>query len=287
MRFTLLFMLITLTFTLSRANAAGDPFDASTKNLVQASALADVDAVAPGSTFTLGVKQKIKKGWHTYWVNPGDSGEATRITCKGPAGLAFGAIHWPLPTRMEHEGTVTFGYEDEVLLLVPVTVAADAKLPAEVTIDIEATWLSCDISNCIEGDAKLTVKLPSAPAGAKAKKANAELFDAWRSRLPDAAAASGEALAKFTQLTKAGSPLTFEAKWNNKPTKVEWFPVSTKAASFDTVIIKHAGDATQISVKASIFRANQLDKPFTSVLVYVDEKGHRRGVTLPFEVAEK
>ena len=275
MRLNLLLVLTAIFLAATQAQAAGDAFDASTKNLVQASALADVDAAVPGSTFMLGVKQKIKKGWHTYWVNPGDSGEATRITCKGPAGVTFGAIQWPLPTRMEHEGTVTFGYEDEVLLLIPVSVAPDAKLPAQV---------SCDISNCIEGEAKLTVKLP---AGEKANKANAELFETWRSRLPVAASASNEALAKFTQLTKTDPLLTFDAKWNIKPAKVEWFPVSTKAAAFDTVTVKHAGDTTTISVKASIFRANQLDKPFTSVLVYVDEKGNRRGVTLPFEVAEK
>ncbi len=284
MRLSSLFLVVLLATIAARTHAAADPFDASSKNLVQASALADVDAVAPGGSFTLGVQMKIKKGWHTYWVNPGDSGEATRITCKGPAGLTFGAIHWPLPTRMEHEGTVTFGYEDEVLLMIPVKVAADAKLPEQVAISIEASWLSCDVSNCIEGAANLTVKLPVSD---KANKANAAAFDVWRARLPGADTASSEALAKFTQVTKAGSPLTFEAKWNSKPAKVEWFPVSTKAASFDTVTVKHAGDTTHISVKASIFRANQLDKPFTSVLVYVDEKGVRRGVTLPFEVMEK
>ncbi len=284
MRCCLAIAMFVLGSLVGRANAAGDPLDASTKHLVQASAVADVDAIAPGSTFTLGIRQKIKKGWHTYWVNPGDSGEATRITCKGPAGLTFGAIHWPLPTRLEHEGTVTFGYEDEVLLMIPVEVAADAKLPAEVAIEIETGWLSCDIANCIEGEAKLTVKLPAA---SKANKANVELFDTWRAKLPVAASASTDVLAKFTQITKAGSPLKFEAKWTGKPAKVEWFPVSTKAVAFDSATAKHTGDTTHIEVKTTIFQANHLDKPFTSVLVYVDEKGIRRGVTLPFEVAAK
>ena len=27
-----------------------------------------------GETFTVGIEEKMEDGWHTYWVNPGDSG---------------------------------------------------------------------------------------------------------------------------------------------------------------------------------------------------------------------
>ena len=36
-------------------------------------------AVAPGETFTIILRQNIREGWHTYWRNPGDSGEPTAL----------------------------------------------------------------------------------------------------------------------------------------------------------------------------------------------------------------
>src|SRR6185436_4838476 len=49
-------------------------------DLVKATLLADVDAIAPGGSFTLGVRLKVTPGWHVYWVNPGETGDATRVT---------------------------------------------------------------------------------------------------------------------------------------------------------------------------------------------------------------
>ena len=33
----------------------------------------------PGSTIYVALRQKIQPGWHTYWRNPGDAGDATKI----------------------------------------------------------------------------------------------------------------------------------------------------------------------------------------------------------------
>ena len=41
---------------------------------------------APGSTAVVAVKQTIQPGWHTYWRNPGDSGGATTLACRGACG---------------------------------------------------------------------------------------------------------------------------------------------------------------------------------------------------------
>src|SRR5437870_4465220 len=69
-----------------KRSAAPDP----NADLVKASLLADVEAAAPGSSFHLGVLLKMKEHWHTYWVNPGESGNATEIRPTGPAGFTFG-----------------------------------------------------------------------------------------------------------------------------------------------------------------------------------------------------
>jgi len=41
---------------------------------------AQTQGAAPGSTLYVALVQTIDHGWHTYWRNPGDAGEPTRIT---------------------------------------------------------------------------------------------------------------------------------------------------------------------------------------------------------------
>jgi DsbC/DsbD-like thiol-disulfide interchange protein len=40
--------------------------------------ISETNAVEPGRPFRLGLHFKLVKGWHIYWVNPGDAGEAWR-----------------------------------------------------------------------------------------------------------------------------------------------------------------------------------------------------------------
>src|ERR1700758_2927207 len=44
---------------------------------LQAELVAQTAGVAPGGTVYVAIRQNILKGWHTYWRNPGDSGQAT------------------------------------------------------------------------------------------------------------------------------------------------------------------------------------------------------------------
>ena len=39
-----------------------------------ASLVSDVDSVAPGRAFRVGLRLQLATGWHTYWQNPGDAG---------------------------------------------------------------------------------------------------------------------------------------------------------------------------------------------------------------------
>ncbi len=61
----------------------------------------------------------LEKEWHVYWVNPGDSGEPPRVTWDLPAGITAGAIEWPAPRRLGTASIVDYGYEDAVMLIVP------------------------------------------------------------------------------------------------------------------------------------------------------------------------
>src|SRR5271155_209851 len=93
--------------------------------------------ITAGRTLNLGLHFQLEKGWHIYWVNPGDSGEPPRVKWHLPTGLTAGAIEWPTPRRLEDSSSIVdYGYEDAVLLIVPMH--ADPKLAAEQGTQIGA-----------------------------------------------------------------------------------------------------------------------------------------------------
>ena len=50
--------------------------------------VAETTGAPPGSTVYCRPAQTLDPGWHTYWRNPGDAGEATRIDLDPARGLA-------------------------------------------------------------------------------------------------------------------------------------------------------------------------------------------------------
>ena len=116
--------------------------------------------ISPGQTLDLGLRFQLDKGWHIYWVNPGDSGEPPSIEWQLPAGLTAGAIEWPTPKRFESGSIVDYGYEDAVLLIVPLQ--AEATLPTQppIRIDAKVKVLVCSHEMCVPGKTELTLTLP-------------------------------------------------------------------------------------------------------------------------------
>src|SRR5215471_13196208 len=74
-------------------------------------------AAKAGDTVLVGVQMKMEPDWHTYWKNPGESGQATEIKWTLPVGVTAGEIQWPLPYKIPPADVVTYGYEHEVVLL--------------------------------------------------------------------------------------------------------------------------------------------------------------------------
>src|SRR6185436_10204014 len=92
---------------------------------VRVDLISETAAVEPGGAFWIGLRQRIAPGWHTYWINPGDSGEPTKIDWSLPAGFAAGDIAWPHPDRIPVGPAMSYGYSNEVVLPVPITAPAD------------------------------------------------------------------------------------------------------------------------------------------------------------------
>lgn len=163
-------------------DGAGSARAATPDDLVRARLLAEDAALEPGATAWLAVELAMRPGWHTYWRNPGDAGQATEIDWQLPPGYAAGPVHWPVPKTFTVDIITSYGYADRVALLIPVTVPAAALAGEKAEIAAEVRWLVCE-RICIPGDAKLSLSLPVV-ATASRDPANADVFASMRDRLP-------------------------------------------------------------------------------------------------------
>ncbi|MGH7333509.1 MAG: protein-disulfide reductase DsbD domain-containing protein, partial [Candidatus Rokuibacteriota bacterium] len=115
--------------------------------------------IEPGASLWVGLRQRIARGWHTYWINPGDSGEPTSIAWTLPEGFQAGAIEWPCPKRIPVGPVMSYGYTDEVILPVLLRAAPGLTPGTRVTLRAQASWLVCE-KICIPEEAKVELTLP-------------------------------------------------------------------------------------------------------------------------------
>jgi thiol:disulfide interchange protein DsbD len=162
---------------------------------VRAELIAENLGLAAGEDNWLGLRITPDQGWHVYWRNPGDSGLPTTLSWTLPAGFSAGAIQWPYPHRSALGDIVNYGYGEESLLLVPLTVPADGAAAGPVPLRVKAKWLVCkDV--CIPGSADLSLDLPIAAAGTplQADPRWRDAFNAARAQLPQPAPADWKVL---------------------------------------------------------------------------------------------
>src|ERR1700734_120814 len=110
---------------------------------VKAGLVSEVAAVGPGQSFWVALELDIRDGWHTYWRNPGDSGQATSLTWQLPPGFTAGDIVWTTPHRFDVPPLVNYGYAKHADHLVQITAPKDLKVGAPVALAAKATWLVC------------------------------------------------------------------------------------------------------------------------------------------------
>ena len=171
---------LALAFASAAAHALSGPTVASDN--VKARLISEVDAIAPGQSVWVALELNIRDGWHTYWRNPGDSGQATKLTWTLPAGVSAGDILWTTPHRFEVAPLVNYGYAKHAMHLVQITAAPDLKAGAALVLAAKASWLVCaDV--CIPESADLQLRLPAAastgapdPAAGRCSQRPAAIF---------------------------------------------------------------------------------------------------------------
>jgi len=104
---------------------------------------AHADGLAAGEPVRLALRFTPTPGWHTYWVNYGDSGKPPNFRWTLPDGWEVARPLYPVPERIPVGPLMNYGYERPASLIVEMTPPADYA-GGSVPVALEAHWLVCE-----------------------------------------------------------------------------------------------------------------------------------------------
>lgn len=220
------------------------------------SLVSDHAAVKPGQVLRIGLRQRLAPHWHTYWKNPGDAGSPPNIAFTLPAGATVGEIDWPGPDRFIIGPVASYGYENEIVFPMRLSVPQDARPGTQLVVVAAADWVVCE-KECIpeEGKFRLTLPVEAAerPAGAAIRAAFA-IADARKPQAsPWQAALSASGPALELRVTGPGisaqsvrSALYFPERWGVVDHAAEQ-PLQVQPDSLRLTLPKGQGDANGAS----------------------------------------
>lgn len=130
-----------------------------------------LSAGAPvGGVYEVGIAIVMTPGSHTYWKQPGEAGVPPVFAFNGSENVAKADVVFPVPTRLDEDGIVAFGYRDSVVFPVKVS-AVDAGKPVVVKVDV--SYAVCN-RICMPAHGTASLRLaPGDPAGGAGELAEA------------------------------------------------------------------------------------------------------------------
>ncbi|WP_442947044.1 protein-disulfide reductase DsbD family protein [Novosphingobium sp.] len=160
------------------------PLAAAAPNHIAAELVAG-PAAAPGGQTTIAIRMDPEKGWHGYWVNPGDAGLGMQLDWTLPEGAKAGEPRYPVPQTLLVQGLMNHVYESEYAILVPFTVPAGAAPGSRLPVQVRAQWLACTDQICVPERAELATEVSVSTGRAAEQDAKvSRQFDNWTRRLP-------------------------------------------------------------------------------------------------------
>lgn len=156
------FILATNAFAAAEADPIASILNgqaAESTDAVTAEIVAHRNAATPSSPYEVGILLRHKEGWHTYWENPGDAGEATKVEWMLPRHWKVTPLGWPLPKVKKTGDLTSFVYEDDVLLPFQIEVPWGTPYGTHVTIRAKVSWVACrDV--CVPQERTLKFSVP-------------------------------------------------------------------------------------------------------------------------------
>ncbi|MEP3653874.1 MAG: thioredoxin family protein [Litorimonas sp.] len=271
------FLLICVTWLLAFSAYASES-EAIDTGKVTASIVSSHDSVAPEQEFYVALRTTLDEGWHTYWRNPGDSGEPVQISWDLPEGVTAGGISWPLPRPIPTGPIVNYGFEGTPLFPVKFTVSPDVETGANITITSTFYYLVCE-EICIpeQGSASLTIVI-----GEPAEDAR------WSSEIEAALIASPKRGTVEGAIEKIGDKV--ELSFLNLPegdfSEAYFFPYDQGVLGHSTPQIVTRGEAgLRLTSTADFVWETSLPESFEGVLTY-EQGGQLSGTNVNLKVGE-
>lgn len=181
------------------------------------SLIANRDWAVVGQSVTVALRFELEPGWHLYWVNPGENGQAPSFRWQLPKGWRLGSTQAPRPQKIWTSGILNYGhqalirnslgstkaqpsssaqvsgtsvsndpFDSSVFYLTQVELPSNREpLVAEANLKVRAKWLICkDV--CIPAQAALELKLPVRSAGTQELPGEyTSIIERARSLLPE------------------------------------------------------------------------------------------------------
>ena len=109
-----------------------------------------------------GMQLQMDPRWHTYWRNPGASGMPTKVEWHCRRASPRASLQWPVPEKLPDEDLTTYIYTNEVVLVVPLKLAADLPPgPLDLKADAFRGWSAT--VQCVPGEASVQATLNIGP----------------------------------------------------------------------------------------------------------------------------
>jgi thiol:disulfide interchange protein DsbD len=215
-----------------------------------------VDAINPGGSFSIALHMKMPRGWHSYYLNPGESGQATSIKWRLPAGFTAGPIQWPVPKRVVINDVAGYVYEDEAWLITEIHAPKTLKVGQHVKISADVSWLLCREA-CFPQNSKLAIEL-----GIKAfpQLDNPGFLKAWKSVVPPLRNTQSKAI------LRAGKVILSISASGAPKNGIEFFPSDPTFFGADLSEAKASASSVELTVPISKY-APRAPKEISGILV--------------------
>ncbi len=261
-----LFAAIT-TIASPRAVALGPGWSSSPPHQTpQATARLHLSPSDAGSRAMLVLDIQLARGWHTYFVNSGDSGAGPQISLNAPEGASLTPLPAPVPQQFQSLGVTTYGYTGRVLF--PLTVA----LPeGAVRVEAAADYLVCaDI--CLAESISATLPVATGP---------------WPDALPDTPEAPQARQAIAGPIQAAGTTYTLEIDDSlfglepRPPDDLYFFALEWGHVDHAAPQVTHRPSDGPIVLSWTAGPLKPAAETIQGLVGWTDEQGSRRGAWVP------
>jgi len=245
----------------------------------QASLILENEMVVPGDTVLAGIQLHMDPQWHTFWKNAGRSGVPTTITWDQSWTVTAGEIQWPVPEKLPPTNHTNYGYNNDVILLVPLKIAYGVP---QGSLDLKATvsWLEFKgqgVPGSAEVHATLSIGRQNRPS------AEAGLLHSWQAKLPQPGAAlSARAWWEGPAMSDV-RPVILEWESPRVADDADFFPYGSEAFEVQGATERISTEAGKIRLRKQVKKL-QGDWPKQVSGLLIEKTGGKRSafeVTLP------